>query len=276
MHLFEEIINDNKSGSGTILNHVQAKLIDLGNQKQDIGKEFLLSSLKKVRRQFPQFGLLFHFASTLYQHFKDHKIIAGDELTGFVKQYIGKWKDSRDIASRNMINRIDFSGKSVLVHSNSSAIHNLFGHLAEKKVFPVVWQTCSSPVGEGLIQAKMISEMGVETHLIHEDALSNFMPEMDMAVLGADLILDDRFLNKVGSYPIALLFKTFKKPLYVLTEKRKIINFAGLTPELINKLSVEKEKPETELDPDKTSGITVHNLYFEFTPLSLVKNVFLD
>jgi len=236
----------------------------------------LTSSLNKLLEQFPQFGLLLHFTNSLFQHFQNLNVITGDELARFVRQYIEKWKDSQDIASHNMISDIDFSGKSVLVHSNSSAIHNLFGHLLEMEVFPVVWQTWSSPAGEGKLQAKRISKMGFETHLVHEDALGNFIGNLDLAILGADLVLDDRFLNKAGSFSISLLFNYFQKPVYVLGERRKKISINNIGQQQLQKLTTETEKPESELFTGGNKRITVHNFYFEFTPLSLVKNVFLD
>ncbi len=275
-NLFSDIIKDNLSGSGAILNKVQLELIDLGNEKDEIAKDILLEALYKIQEQFPQFGVLLHFVKVLTGRFQDETVIKGKQLTAYVNTYINTWKDSRNKASLNLIAKIGFKGKNVLVHSNSTAIHNLFGHLAEKETFPVVWQTYSSPAGEGLVQAKTISSMGFETHLIHEDALSNFMHDIDMAILGADLIREDAFLNKAGSYPLALLLEDFKKPLYLLAEKRKLISDTARTTEQINKLSVEREQPAAELDPGNPQGITVHNLYFEFTPLALVKKVFTD
>ncbi len=276
MTFFNDIIKDNLSGSGTVLNNVQLRLITLGNRKKEFTKDQLLGSLRELEEQFPQFGLLLHFTKEFSVYFQNNEIIAGKQLAEFVETYIKKWKDSRDKASLNLIRHVDLSGKNILLHSNSSAIHNLFEHLSDKKIFPVVWQTYSSPAGEGVIQARTISGMGFETHLIHEDALSNFMPELDLAILGTDLVLEDKFLNKAGSYPIALLFKDFRKPLYLLAEKRKKVSTTGLSPEQIDKFTVEKEKPTAELTPENTSGIKVHNLYFEFTPLSLVKYIFLD
>ena len=274
--LFSDIIKDNLSGSGTILDKIHLKLTGLGDRNEKIAKTHLLNALFEIQEQFPQFGLLIHFINDLSGHFRDDELINGKQLAGYVNGYINTWKDSRDKASLKLTGHIDLSEKNILVHSNSSAIHNLFSHLAEKEIFPVVWQTFSSPAGEGLAQAKTIKGMGFETHLIHEDALSNFIHQTDMAILGADLILEDRFLNKAGSYPIALLFNDFKKPLFVLAEKRKIISETSLTPEQIKRLSVEKEKPASELDTGNTAGIIVHNLYFEFTPLTLAEKIFTD
>ena len=118
--------------------------------------------------------------------------------------------------------------------------------------------------------------MGFNTNLVHEDALSNFIGKIDMAILGADLILDNRFLNKTGSFPIVLLFNYFKKPVFVLAERRKKISINNIQHHQLQKLTIETEKPAPELFADSDKGIAIHNLYFEFTPLSLVKNVFLD
>ncbi len=272
MELFDNIIRDNQSGSGTILRHVQEEILVWGTVKKTVEKKGLQDTFGRLTEQFPQFGLLWHFIRAFNEHFTFKEKITGAELRQFVEAYSGKWQDAQDKACRHMLDRVDFTSKNVLVHSNSSAIRRLFQILSERNTFPVVWQTYSSPAGEGLVQAEFISGMGFETHLIHEDALSNFIHRLDMAVFGADMIMEERFLNKAGTFPIAMLFRYFDKPVYVLAEQRKKISQIDL-PEIP---SEEKEKPAVELLPEQVKNVSVHNLYFEFTPLSLVNRVFLD
>ncbi len=276
MTLFSHIISDNLSGSGSVLDQVQSELTGLGTEKNVIGSEELLQAVQKLREYFPQFGLLWHFTGELAGRLHQDQTISGTDLKNIVQEYVDKWKNSREQASRNMIENIDFSGKRVLVHSNSTAIHCLFRLLSERNIFPEVWQTYSSPAGEGIIQAEIINGWGFEMHFLHEDALSNFMEQMDMVVFGADLLLEDRFVNKAGTFPISLLFNHFNKPVYVLAEQRKQISISEVPADLVKKLTNEIEKPAEELAPEQVKNIIVHNLYFEFTPMSLVNRVFLD
>jgi len=276
MTLFSHIISDNLSGSGNILNQVQSELTGLGTKKNIVACDELLHAVQELREHFPQFGLLWHFTDELTGRLHPGQTISGAELKKIVNEYSDKWKNSQEKACLHMIGDIDFSGKKILVHSNSTAIHRLFRLLSERNIFPEVWQTYSSPAGEGIIQVEIINGWGFETHFLHEDALSNFIEQMDMVVFGADLLLEDRFVNKAGTFPISLLFNYFNKPVYVLAEQRKQISISEVSADLVKKLTNEKEKPAGELAPEQVKNSTVHNLYFEFTPMSLVNRVFLD
>ena len=63
--------------------------------------------------------------------------------------------------------------------------------------------------------------------------------------------------------------------MYVLAELRKVFNGAESEAESNDRLIVEREKPASEIYQGTNKNITIHNHYFEFTPLSLVKKVFL-
>ena len=271
MYLFSHILDDNLSGSGSILYKVQSELIKAGEDQEVLDSDELLQQTEKLKRHFPLFGLLWHFLNDLKNVIKPEMKIDGRHLSDFVKEYRKKWNGAQEKACHHILKSIDFKGKKVLVHSNSSAIHTLFALLHKRHILPVVWQTYSSPAGEGKMQAKTLSNIGFETHLVHEDTLSHFIGQMDMAIFGTDMLLEDRFVNKVGTFPIALLFDYFKKPIYVLAEQRKIF-----LPQDMPELSIEEEKPVTELIPGKTRNLRVHNLYFESVPISLVNRVFLD
>ena len=275
MNLFNDIIADNESGSGTILRKVQTRLIEFGENKSDISIYLLHGEVQSLLNQFSQFGLLIHFLGA-FKRFLVKEKIAGNQLSSFINTYQEKWRNVQNQASLKMISEIDFIEKQVLVHSNSSAIHNLFYQLKSLQPKPVVWQTYSSPAGEGRLQAEIISDLGCQVNLIHEDAISKFINQIDFAIFGADIILEDQFLNKTGTFPISLMFNHFNKPVYVLAETRKVFESSELGPDMLHRMKIESKKVDAEIYAAGNQYIHTHNYYFEFTPLSLVKSVFLD
>lgn len=266
----EEIISDNYSGSGTILKKVQQWLSELAKNPSAFDTKEMLQLLDQLETRFPFFGLLQHFLEDFKKTFSGSEFTCNDMNT-WLKSYQKKWVNSQDKASLNMISEIDFSDKQVLVHSNSSALHKLFHNLKSEGIDPQVWQTWSSPAGEGVLQVEVIANLGFKVNLIHENAVSKFIDQIDFAVFGADMVLEKQFINKAGTFPIALLFNHYKKPVYVLAETRKIIEEVENTI-----VDSEKVKPTNKLYQGGNKNIDVYNQYFEATPLTLIKKIFLE
>ena len=271
-NIFLSVLRDNVSGSGQILFRVQQALIGCGDPEKDA----LLLQLEKLENQFSHFALLFHFLQEVRLFIERNPVLDGNRLTTFVRLYQQQWTDAQQKASENLLKNISLSGKNVLLHSNSSALHNLFETMAARNIFPVVWQTVSSPVNEGVKQAEFLKSMGFEVHVFHEDAISKFITKIDLAVFGTDLLWDNSFLNKVGTFPLALLLRYFHKPVYVLAESRKKIHTSEISGERLRDFLDEQPKPAEEIMEKPVSGLFVHNEYFEAVPLSLVNQVFIE
>lgn len=274
--IFSKVLCDNFSGSGQILRSVQQSLLQLAQAEENPDLKALLVQLEKLEHHFPHFALLFHFLNELKMFVVNNPETKGRQLEEFVRQYQLRWENAQQQASENLLKNLSFSGKNILLHSNSSALHNLFETMAARKIFPVVWQTVSSPANEGIVQAEFLKGIGFDIHLFHEDAVSKFISNIDFAVFGADLLWDDSFMNKSGTFPLALLFSHFYKPVYVLAESRKKIHISEIGGERLRDFLDEQPKPAEEITEKSGSGLHVHNEYFEVVPLSLVNQVFME
>jgi translation initiation factor 2B subunit (eIF-2B alpha/beta/delta family) len=274
-NLFEKILQDNTSGSGTILEKTEQAILSLSGEKT-VNMPELLRQLENLENRFPHFALLFHFLNALRDFAGNKTELPGKELFAHISQYRKKWGKAVQKAAENFLKDHSPDGKNILLHSHSSAIRGLFGLLAAKKIWPVVWQTVSSPVNEGLLQASFLKQAGFQVHLLHEDAVSRFIDRIDMAVFGADLIWEEGFLNKAGTFPLALLMKYFGKPVYVLAESRKIIKRQKVSPERFQRFLHEEPKPAGELFSPPQENLTVHNYYFEVVPVKLINRIFTE
>ena len=275
MILFDQVLNNNTSGSGDIVNQVQEALLDQMKSKRLIRLQDLYSGFQQLRSRFPQFGILFHFLKSFDEAFRGKFEIEYPEIRSFIIDYRGQWANVQQNVIKQFCDEVDLTGKTVLLHSNSSTIHHLFEQAVVQIQTPSVYQTLSSPANEGLIQAKALSKMGFDIRLFHEDALSKYISYVDLVILGADLILDDLFLNKIGSFSIALLCRYFGKPVYVIADRRKKFTANDFSAGELALIHNERTKPLYEIANENPEGIQIFNEYFEFTPLNLVEKLFL-
>jgi translation initiation factor 2B subunit (eIF-2B alpha/beta/delta family) len=85
------------------------------------------------------------------------------------------------------------------------------------------------------------------------------MDHVTSVVLGADsLRADGSLVNKVGSYPLALVAQAARVPVYVLCETLKVAPDGW-------PLALEEMDP-SELLPAPIPGVTARNVYFDRTP----------
>jgi translation initiation factor 2B subunit (eIF-2B alpha/beta/delta family) len=264
----DEIIADKTSGSNAILEKTIQALISELQRDKNPDLKFIVSELKHLFNHHPNFAVLFHFINSFFPELERNQNT--DELLKFIADYRVKWSSGLHIACQNMISHEIFDGKKILLHSNSSAIHLLFHKIRDKKSSVVIYQTLSGPGGEGKVQAEILSKLGFEVKFIHENAAANFMDELDLVIFGADLITEDYFVNKAGTFQLSLLFEHYKKPVYVIADSRKMIPGKQLPEGLKHQLLYEKEKPPEELWKNPPENVHPVNFYFEKTPLSLI------
>ncbi|MEJ2593747.1 MAG: hypothetical protein P8100_01130 [bacterium] len=273
MARFDDIISDNRSGSGSILKNCQQALLHLAREKEPVSADFVFKKMDALLQNFPYFGLLYHFHEALKTHFSEERLTS-QNLVEFISSYERQWKSAQDESSRHVIEKVDFEAKRVLLHSNSSALQNLFGQVRDKAPHCELFQTFSSPAGEGQNQAEALSKLGFRVTMIHEDAIGKFIDNIDFGLFGSDLLLDDAFINKTGTFPLALMLNHFHKPVYVITERRKVRSTGA--SDIVDKITNETPKPFREIYQGKLQEIDAVNHYFELIPLSLVNEVFLD
>ncbi|MBN2175025.1 MAG: hypothetical protein JW731_12905 [Bacteroidales bacterium] len=267
-HRIDTIISDNQSGSTAILDQIIESLLNYQNWKSLNVPVEVRHEMKRLFDKFSNFSVVFHFINSFFNELRKNDRV--EPVIRFVKDYKSQWESNLEKACEQITREIDFNSKSVLLHSNSSAIHRLFKYLQKNHVNPQVFQTASPPVVEGKVQADVLYKMDFSVTFIQEAAVENFIREIDFAVFGADLVTEDFFINKAGTFPLALTLKYFQKPLYVFSDTRKYIKLRSLPEKVKNNLVFEKEKPKSELWNDSPDHIVVRNFYFDKTPNHLV------
>jgi translation initiation factor 2B subunit (eIF-2B alpha/beta/delta family) len=152
---------------------------------------------------------------------------------------------------------------SVYTMSRSGTVEDVLRALVPRGVIERVLIAESRPGGEGIALARALARDGMPVTVIADTASGDFIGEATCVLLGADsLRADGSLINKVGSYPLALVAREAGKLVYVLCETLKIAapNFP---------LTLE-EMGSVELVPDEIPGLEARNPYFDITPARLI------
>jgi translation initiation factor eIF-2B subunit delta len=139
-------------------------------------------------------------------------------------------------------------------------------HQKNKNIRVVVCE--SRPKFEGRLMAESLAESGIKTKLITDAMMGIYIPKVDAALIGADVILKNgNVVNKVGSKSLAVLCREYRKPLYVVSTKSKLST--------TNEFKLKNEDPK-EIFSRKVQNLAVSNIYFEEIDKSLINKIFTD
>jgi ribose 1,5-bisphosphate isomerase len=155
-------------------------------------------------------------------------------------------------------------GDVVLTHCNSLAAISVIAtaHRMGKKI--KVMATESRPRYQGITTIGMLEQMGIETELIVDSAARSVMNEVDLVVVGADVVTaNGTVVNKIGTSQIALCAREARTSFMVAAESYK---FSPKT--ILGELVTIEEREATEVLPDVSSYKHVHvrNPAFDVTP----------
>lgn len=156
------------------------------------------------------------------------------------------------------------AGACILTHSRSSQVVALFTLLARRRHPFSVICTQSSPGNEGFVLARELDALGVEVTVITDAQMGLFAGRADLALCGCDSWLaDGHFVNKSGTYLLALAAREQGKPLWVLADSFKDSQATSTTVTL-------EEMPAGEIGAPSGAHISTRNIYFETIPARLV------
>ncbi|HPC89621.1 MAG TPA: ribose 1,5-bisphosphate isomerase [Methanothrix sp.] len=165
-------------------------------------------------------------------------------------------------------------GDTVLTHCNSMAAISVIStaHKSGKRVRVIA--TESRPRYQGLTTIGMLDRLGIETDLIVDSAARSIMNEVDMVVVGADVITaNGSLVNKIGTAQIALAAHESRTGFMVAAETYK---FSPQT--ILGELVTIEERDSREVLPDisKYSHVHVRNPAFDVTPHQYIDTIFTE
>ncbi len=158
----------------------------------------------------------------------------------------------------------ELSGSSViLTHCHSSSVVSILERANELSKGIEVICTETRPKFQGLITAKQLSEAGLKVTLIVDSAVSHFMKDVDVVVVGADAITaKGDLINKIGTCGIAFIAHEHGVSMYSAAETFKFdpaTLWGGIE-------KIEERNPEEVVNPKRLKGVEVRNPAFDVTP----------
>ena len=145
--------------------------------------------------------------------------------------------------------------------SYSKSVYETILRIRPKKVFVSI----GHPAREGELLAEDLLGEKIDVLLFEDAAYGVVADEVDCFLVGADAMLDDVFVNKIGSLYLALLAREFKKPFFVVTNRFKRLE--GPLKKLYEIRQMDKNEI-SRLECDRL------NQYFEYVPLRFVDRLF--
>jgi len=234
----------------------------------------MLTGLKTVITEKPNITSVNHYIN----HFllkidpENQPIVIKELLEVFHERWKNVDRKTAEIASQNF----DFEGKTILLHSNDINIQSLIELLnVNQKKFNVI-QLISLQEKPEKEQAKTIAEKNIKVTAIDDAGLGRFLPEIDIVLLGCDIIMHETFITKSGAHLISAAAKTYNIPVFVLADSRKILNKKFFPQSVLGTFIGKEEKSSDEIWKKPPENIEVIFNHIEEVPNHLVSKFVLE
>ncbi len=256
MNKIEKILNDNKSGSAQLHEKIVNFLIAKIAKNENISEV-----LEQIKSEFYEFAIITNLIKKL------EKTPAAKRLQVLEKEANSISKTSKKIYEK-LKNKL-FDGIKIVTISNSGTLAEIFEFISKDFQNAKIFVSESRPVNEGVIMADIVASFGLQTTLITEAMIPEYVAESDLALTGADKILaDGSAVNKIGTKILALACKYYEKPFYVLCGKNKFSDEKDFS---------QKPHPISEIIKREKSKFSVAtNYYFEKIEKELITEIITD
>ena len=259
-----DILSNRQSGSVVLLNDL-TKAFSFYSKRNNEGRQKELNELLNfLKTGFANFPVILHFIKEFKEFIAKNK---EQNIRALLVIYAEQWDEIPSKLAKNASSLIDFTDKTVLIQSHSGTILSFFEHQRQHFNNIKIIQLESRPVMEGREQAKLLVKLGFKLSFITDSAAARFFPEVDLVISGADRVCQNYFVNKTGTYSLALLAKAYNKPFYVLSDSRKFFKDDSCIK------MKEKKKDPKEIWENPPERIQIKNYYFEAIPTNLVSAI---
>lgn len=167
------------------------------------------------------------------------------------------------VAGKAMLDLLESSAApAIAAWSYSGTVVGAIAVVAETRPVTVV---CGEgrPRFEGRRMAEALAGVGAKAVLMTDAGLIASLDRVGVIAVGADALLADRWINKVGTRALAAAASLLGLPVVVIASRDK-----SLAPMLESRLRLPEGPPE-EVWPDSPAGIDVASPIFESIPADL-------
>jgi ribose 1,5-bisphosphate isomerase len=158
---------------------------------------------------------------------------------------------------------------SILTHCHSSEALAVIKELKKRGKKISVISTETDPLEQGVKTAKELTKEGIKVTLIVDSAVANFMPKIDMVIVGTDAMRREGIVNKIGTCLYAESAEEHGKPFFVVGSTLKLDRRKNFEIEYRSPKEVRRELTKRY----GLAGVNIENPAFDITPWRFVSRV---
>ena len=221
-------------------------------KKKGFGRDFD-SAMKKLEKARPT-AVVLHNCLEIIRKEKDVKTI--NRLLRQLNQV------TKEIAKKG--SRLIKNNSVIMTHCHSGEALSIIEQAWKDGKKIKVYATETRPKDQGIKTVKDLVKKGIPVTLIVDSAIGYFIKECDIVVVGTDSIRKEGIVNKIGTYPLALVAWQHKKPFYVVGNTLKL--------DKRKKLIIEERNPD-EIYKEHMKSLDIRNPAFDVTPWKYINRV---
>ena len=193
------------------LDLVKTAQLDIKSLLPELSKE-LINSRPSMAPLINTIGFLLHDLKV----FNETEII--EKINSFYKER-EKIINKIETNFQNFINSLKKRNPTIMLISYSSTIIELLTQYDKNDL--IIYVLESRPLFEGHRVSELLSNK-YETHLIIDAAMGKYIDDIDFVFIGVDSVLEDgSIINKIGTYPLAVLAKSTNTQVYAICDSFK-------------------------------------------------------
>lgn len=265
------IKQDHIHGSTFLFHKAISILKKMNSKKLEFSQETIDHMVFDIIHAQPTMALLVNLSndylfalSEFKKKYKNQEKIV-QSLRSFLQTYEQKITNADEAIQFNA-NKQFRSIDTLATYSSSGTIQKTIESLAKQNSNLVVFCSESRPKHEGTKLAKTVAGQGIQVKLMTDATLFSYIQKVKAIIIGADAITKQGIINKIGSYPLAVLAQKHNIPFYCVTQSYKILPEKYEIPD-------ESPKPSRDIIQGSSSKLNVINYYFDTTPFSLISKV---
>ncbi len=221
-------------------------------KKKGFGREFT-SAMNRLEKSRPT-AVVLHNCLEIIRKNRDVKTI--NKLLRRLRQ------STREIANKG--SRLIKKNSVIMTHCHSGEALSVIKQAWKDDKKIKIYATETEPKEQGIKTASELAKLKIPVILIVDSAIEFFINEVDMVIVGTDAMRKEGFVNKIGTYPLALVAREHKKPFYVVGNTLKL--------DKRKKLIIEERDPD-EVYVEHMKTLKVRNPAFDLTPWKYVRRV---
>lgn len=186
--------------------------------------------------------------------------IPDDQFNGFVKGFLADLQAREAAAPEKIAKNLGkaYAPGRLVTLSYSGTVMSLLTSLPKDIDIAVAE---SLPMGEGAITCRKLMDKGYRASLFRDSMVPSEVQKAELVLIGADGVIPEGVVNKVGTMSLAFAAREFGKPFVVVCS----------TSKLIPVLEMDTMEGSSAID-----GMIIREAVFEVTPLELVTAIVTD